>query len=182
MGKKKRNPQEQQLKDTFQFFLRLMVLAAPLYFILLFVDVIGLQLAVAYHSFLLMQFLGWEPMIQGADMVVGDFAFFISKDSTGWKSLLFLGALILAVPKIGIVKRLWGLGIGLVLVYLGNITRVVGIVAAEQVWGQETAIFIHDVWWRFGLVAMVLGIWLLWYQWARSPEKSLVARMARWRP
>ena len=161
-----RNLPPGQLKDTFLFFTRLMILAAPLYLVLVFVDLLPLQLLVAQHSFAIMQGLGWTPVMEGAQMAVGEFQFFVSRDSTGWKSMMFLGALIFAVPGILWKKRFIGL-LGIGIVYVGNLTRVVGIVAVEQAYGLEAALFTHDVLWQFGLTGLVLTVWLTWWWWVR---------------
>lgn len=164
-------PEQERLRDTLEFFVRLMILALPLYGIIFFVNLFPLQALVAGHSFILLEGMGLAPTIQGAGIQVGDFPFFISKDSTGWKSMLFLGALILAVPGIRWRKRWLGLLIGIPLIYVGNLGRVIAIVLAEQAWGFEAAILIHDWLWRFGLIALVMGIWLAWFYWTRSRRK-----------
>ena len=81
--------------------------------------------------------------------------------------MVFLGAMVLAVPAVAWKRRAIGLAIGIPLIYLGNLARIVGIVLAEQAWGYEAAIVTHDWLWRFGLVAIVLGIWILWMRWAK---------------
>lgn len=169
---KKLTPQQERLKDTLVFFLRLMVLAAPLYFIIFFVDLYPLQVLVAGNSFVVMEAMGLSPSMNGPEMQVGDFRFFISKDSTGWKSMLFLGALMLAVPGVLWKRRALGLLVGIPLIYLGNLGRVVGIVVAEQAWGRAAALLVHDYLWRFGLIALVLGIWLFWFRWTRRDDSS----------
>ena len=161
------NEEQERLKDTLVFFLRLLICALPLYFIILFVDLYPFQVLVAQNSFFILEGMGFSPSLQGAQMQVGDFSFFISKDSTGWKSMLFLGALVFAVPGVLFKKRVIGLLIGIPLLYLSNMGRVVGIVMAEQAYGFETAMLTHDYLWRFGLVALVLGVWLIWFRWAR---------------
>ena len=156
-----------RLKETWMFFLRMIVLALPLYFGILFVDLYSFQAITAYNSFQVMEGMGLHPSIEGPMMSVGDFNFFISKDSTGWKSMVFLGAMVLAVPAVAWKRRAIGLAIGIPLIYLGNLARIVGIVLAEQAWGYDAAIVTHDWLWRSGLVAIVLGIWILWMRWAK---------------
>ena len=162
------DPGQERLKETMVFFVRLMALALPLYAVLFFADLYPLQAVVAGQSFWLLQAAGLSPAIEGVAMQVGDFSFFISRDSTGWKSMMFLGALVFAVPGVARGRRLLGILVGIPLVYLGNLGRVVGIVLAEQAYGLEAAMLVHDYLWRFGLVALVLGIWLLWFRWARG--------------
>jgi exosortase/archaeosortase family protein len=171
--------EQERMKETMVFLLRLLVLAVPLYFIIFFVDLYPLQSAVAYNSFLVMEGMGLSPLVEGANMQVGEFTFFISKDSTAWKSMVFLTAMIFAVPGVLLKKRLWGLLIGLPLVYIGNLGRVVGIVFVEQGWGYEAAMFTHDILWRAGLIVLVVGIWLVWYTRVRKVRKGLTTNNSR---
>jgi len=164
-------PQQERMKDTMAFFLRLMVFAVPLYLIVFFADLYPLQAAVAHNSFVVLEGMGLSPSIQGAEMAVGNFHFFISKDSTGWKSMLFLGALVFAVPGVFLRKKLLGVLIGIPIIYLGNLGRVVGIVLTEQAYGFEAAMLVHDWLWRFGLIALVLVVWLVWFKLSRANNK-----------
>lgn len=166
-GKRQFTPEEERLKDTFMFFSRLLLFALPLYIVIFFVDLSFFQVIVAQQSFFIFQGIGLSPAIQGMEMQVESFHFFISKDSTGWKSLLFFAALICAVPGIKKNKRVIGIVAGLPILHLGNIGRVVGIVLVEQAYGLDAAMLAHDYLWRFGLIALVLGCWLIWLWWAR---------------
>lgn len=157
-----------RLMATFAFLVRLIALSAPLYLVLLFVDLFPLQLAVASASAALLHGLGYGVIQDGALMAVGDFSFFISPDSTGWKSMLFLAALVIAVPRVPWARRALGLAVGVPLIVAGNLGRVLAIVAVEGSYGLEAALFTHDVLWRFGLVALVLGIWGVWFWRARE--------------
>ncbi|MBL7160596.1 MAG: exosortase/archaeosortase family protein [Candidatus Aenigmarchaeota archaeon] len=157
------SPGQERMKSTLMFLLRLMAFSLPLYGIIFFADLTVLQGAVAGNSYWVMEGMGLSPSINGAEMQVDDFHFIISKDSTGWKSMLFLGALILSVPAVSWKRRGLGLVIGIPLVYIGNLGRVVGIVMVEQAWGVEAAMIVHDWLWRFGLIALVLCIWGIWF-------------------
>ena len=159
---------DERLRETLVFFLRLLVLAVPLYGLLFFADLYPLQLAVASSSAWLLESAGFLVVQEGISLTVGGFWFFISPDSTAWKSMLFLGALIVAVPGIAWRKRLLGVGVGIVLIFIGNLGRVLSIVFTEQAFGLETAMLVHDVGWRFGLVGLVLAIWLVWYRRVRK--------------
>lgn len=171
------NIDEERLKSTLYFLVRLLVLSIPLYIVVLFqLDLTPLQNAVAGQSQYLLQLLGFGvtregPLISAVWGSGEPFKFLISPDSTGWKSLLFLSALVLAVPGIRWRKRLWGLVIGLPLVWAGNLVRVLAIVLVERDWGIEAAMAVHDYLWRFGLMALVLGIWLVWLKLADEKNR-----------
>ena len=82
--------------------------------------------------------------------------------------MLFLFALIFAVPAISLRKRILGLIIGIPIIWLGNLGRVAGVVLAQGAWGREGAMLIHDWLFQAGLVTLVLGIWLAWLLWAKN--------------
>ncbi|MBI4176344.1 MAG: exosortase/archaeosortase family protein [Candidatus Aenigmarchaeota archaeon] len=155
-----------RLLNTLYFLVRLLALSAPLYFIISYGDLYPLQAITASNSALILHGLGYQVAQDGPVVAVSDglssFRFFISEDSTAWKSMLFLFALIFAVPKVRIKKRLLGILWGLPLVWIGNLGRVVGIVLVERSYGIGAALFWHDFLWRAGLVALVLGLWLVW--------------------
>jgi len=159
----KLTPEQQRLWKTLQFLLRLLALSAPLYLIIFFAaDLSALQLAAAGQSAWLLRVLGWSVSQSGPLLTTGDFTFLINQDCTGWKSVLFLFALIFAVPGIALKKRLTGLAIGFPLIWLGNLGRILGTVFVQAGWGTETALLAHDWGWQLGLVGLVLGIWLAW--------------------
>lgn len=144
------------------FLGRLLALAIPLYLIMWFGDLYFFQDITAMHSEFVINAMGMNVTRNGPEMRAGDFRFFISKDSTAWKTMLFLFALIIAVPKIPWRKRLMGIIIGLPLLYIGNLGRIVSIVLAEKNYGIDVAMVVHDWGWRVGLVAMVLIVWVIW--------------------
>jgi exosortase/archaeosortase family protein len=98
-------------------------------------------------------------------MTVGSerpFSFYLNEDCTAWKSILFLFALIFAVPAISLRKRLVGLGLGIPILWLGNQARILGVVLTERATNVQFAIFTHDYFWRVFLIFLVLGLWLAW--------------------
>jgi exosortase/archaeosortase family protein len=165
-----------RLLTILAFLARLLLLAVPLYFIIIFADLWLLQAAVASQASWLLSSLGFPVMQNGTEVTVGTFAFVISKDSTGWKSLLFFSALVISVPRITGRKRLIGLAIGLPLLWIANLSRVIAIVLVQSSLGLEAALFAHDVLWQWGLIATVLGLWTGWFYWA-TRQKPFLARL-----
>ncbi len=157
------------LFETLLFLVRLLVLAIPLYMVMYFsVDLSPLQSFVAWEASIVLDEMGYQVERTGSFMIVhgGSYAqpfrFYISPDSSGWKSLLLLSALMIAVPKVPWKKRSIGLSIGLPIVWLGNLARVVSIVVIERSYGLEAGMLVHDMLWRLGLSALVLALWLGW--------------------
>jgi exosortase/archaeosortase family protein len=169
------------------FLVRLVLLSAPLYLVVGFsISLYPMQLAVAGQSAWILESMGYSVQQEGAYLMVSgggpvqDFHFIVSEDCTGWKSMLFLFALILAVPAKALGQGLrsrrtaiWkrrGLGLlaGIPVIWLGNLGRVVGVVLAERSHGAETAMLIHDYLWQLGMIAMVLAVWACWLFYARK--------------
>lgn len=180
------NRRQHRLWQTLEFLARLIILSLPLYLIIgLGVSLYPLQLAAAGQSGWILDAMGYSVRQEGAYLTVSgggpvqDFPFYVNEDCTAWKSMLFLFALILAVPAttLGLGHRpsqtaVWrrrglGLLVGIPVIWLGNLGRVVGVVLAERSYGVETALLIHDYWWQFGLIALVLVIWAGWLFYAR---------------
>lgn len=154
------------LERTFIFLFRLMILSLPLYLILWFgISLLPFQKLVAFQSKEFLQAIGYSVVMEGTRLEVGKnnpFIFFIDEDCTGWKSMLFLFALIFAVPEIKLRKRILGLIFGLPMVWVFNLFRVIGTVLIERAYGMDIAMIAHDYGWRIGLIGIVLGIWVFW--------------------
>ncbi len=147
-----------------EFSARLFLLALPLYIVIwLGVDLYPIQLAAVSHSSWLLSLTGSHVVVEGTSITVNSsFEFFIIPDCTGWKSMLFLFALLFAVPGASIGKRLAGLALGLPLVWAGNLMRILGVVRLQSWLGTESALFYHDTLFQLLMVGLVLGIWLAW--------------------
>lgn len=170
--------EQKRMWNVLEFLIRLLILSIPLYLILvLAVDLSPLQHTVATHSASLLKALGYNVFQEGYYIIVGTiqnpFYFMINEDCTGWKSMLFLFALIFAVPRIAMKKRVLGLVIGLPIVWVGNLMRVLGVVMAEAAWGLDFALVLHDYGYRLGLVALVLIIWVVWLKFSRKEKKNV---------
>ncbi len=181
-GKNKR------LHETLVFLVRLLALSIPLYLINRFVDLAPLQVATAAQASAILNWLGAANVQHGAAVTLlqcanGPYTFLISPDSTAWKSLIFFPALVLAVPAITWKKRLTGLAIGLPVLWIANLVRVLAIAYAAMQYGEAVALVTHDILWRFGLVAVVFLLWVLWLQFAspgdRRRRKHAISRRAR---
>lgn len=159
------SPSQERQWKLLQFLARLAALSVPLYMIIaLAIDLSALQLAVAGNSAWLLGVMGNQVSQEGVLVGVGTlegagFSFTISPDCTGWKSMLFLFGLIFAVPAVACKRRLLGLAAGIPVLWGVNLLRIVSAVYAQQAWGIEAAMVLHDVWWQLGLAAAVLAVW-----------------------
>ena len=71
-------------------------------------------------------------------------------------------ALIVAVPRIYLKKRLLGLGIGLILLYMGNIMRMVSLVLIGVHFGYQTMEHYHIDMFDTGMELLNFAIYILW--------------------
>ncbi len=98
----------------------------------------------------------------------GSFAMAIDWDCTGWKSMLFFLALVLAVKS---DKRSKILGLAfLPAIFAVNILRIWSIAYALSVYGTGSFDMLHSVIWSFGSIAVVLAFWLLWMKIVHGKE------------
>ena len=166
---------QKKLWGMLQFLTRLSLLAVPVYLILEFgINLYSWQLAVADHMYWVFTSWGFPIIRDGVLFKLGGespFAFVISEDCIAWKSMLLFFALVFAVPKIAMKKRLIGLASGLAIIWIGNLARIFGIVLVQQTFGTEAALFLHDVGWQLGLAGLVLVLWIGWLWLARKNWK-----------
>lgn len=86
----------------------------------------------------------------------------ISFDSTGWKTMYALFALVVATPK----RKPKGKGIfllwGIPLLFVLNFLRIITTILVAVYFGFQYFDVVHLLLWREGLIAAVLALWYLW--------------------
>lgn len=148
---------EKKLRETLIFLSKLIVLSMPLYFVIWFADLGWLQEIV---SRTVSSFFGDSAQREGFQIVVDGFSFYISKDCTGWKGMLFLTALIFAT-KSSWKNRLAGLALGLPAVFAFNLLRIVFMIWLGVSNPEFFGLF-HDLLWQLSMIGAVLVLWLMW--------------------
>lgn len=163
--------------ELLYFLARLLVLATPLY-ILLWIDwnpvwLRTMQAGIATHT---LELLGVSATQAGTIVDAGALVVDVSIDSTGWKSLLAVSALVLAVTDV--TSRQHGVGViaGIITVFVANMFRLVSMIYAVVVWGISYEL-IHTVLWRWGLTVVVLGYWMAWLYWTSTGSLPLLDRV-----
>lgn len=151
------------------FLLKLIVLSTPLYLILW----AGWELAflrtfTASLSASGLQLIGLQASTTGHIVSSGGLLLDVTWDSTGWKSMLVVAALVLASPR-SWRSRLSGVAAAVIGVFVLNVTRVISMIYGVTVLGLEYE-FLHAFLWRWGLTAAVLVIWGLWLHISRMEE------------
>lgn len=84
----------------------------------------------------------------------------VTRDSTGWKSLLAFTALVLAVGR-PLRQTVSGILLGVTVIAAANLLRITSMFYAVAVYGVDYELM-HTVLWRWGLTFVVLTTWLLW--------------------
>ena len=162
---RKRKQPKNKANRTLWFFIRFNLFALPLYAIMLS----GTSVPVFQHltralAFMGLQIIGVPASESGGFIVVpvsaGNFAATVSWDSTGWKSMLALLALIFATD-FSMGKKLKGLLL-LPVIYALNVTRIIFIFYAVHAWGTGYFAALHETLWSLGMIIAVLALWYFW--------------------
>lgn len=161
--KQKKASPNQAYRLTF-FLLKFNLFSVPLYAIL--VSGAKLPFLIATTTFLSYSLVSatipasMENSIISIPAADGSFAAYITWDSTGWKSMLAMAALIFATdfPR---RKKLRGL-VFVPLVYAANIVRIWLMFLAVHWYGTGVFPFLHTTLWSFGLIATILAFWVIW--------------------
>ncbi len=86
----------------------------------------------------------------------------ISWDSTGWKSMYAIVALIIATPIRNLSHRIKFALIGIGIIFLVNYLRITSTILISANFGFNWFDIVHTVLWREGLILAVVGVWFLW--------------------
>jgi exosortase/archaeosortase family protein len=174
---KKLSKKQERQWDLLMFLFRLLVLSVPLYILLSIEGVFYYaQIFNANITAFILNAIGIFTTQDGVMLTIVDpnspFRFIISEDCTGWKSIMFLFALIFAVKGPKISSRVRGLLGGSLIIFVANVARILGTVFAERAWGTNTALLVHDYLFRFGLVVLVLLLWVGWLVYLNKKSKK----------
>lgn len=141
-------------------------MAIPLYIILyLNLSFPPLQNFLAYLIFQTFKFLGYTTSLNGYFLTIQNFpeVIEISWDSTGWKSLYALAALVIATPSSKISKKIKFLLLALPILFLINYFRIFTTILFSLKFGSEYFEVIHLFLWREGLIFAVIAIWAFYF-------------------
>lgn len=151
-----------QLAEVLLFLLKLLILAIPLYLILwLKVDLNFLRQLVVEHTKILLSFLNFSIEHEGFSIIIDNLVVLITKDCTGWKSLLFFSSLVIAT-KSSLKSKVLGLSIGLPSIYVLNLFRITGLSYLALFYGIKSYNVAHDLVWQVFSIGMILGLWSGW--------------------
>ncbi len=159
---------QKKLYSSFKFLIKLLLLSIPLY-ILLYIewDPVMLRSFKASVVGQIVSFLGLEIEQYSTFVVTERFTLDVTRDSTAWKSMLAVAALVLAT-EFRWKKKIKGAVIGVVFVFVVNIIRISSMIFMVIVLGFSYEM-VHTFLWRWGLTFF---IFLYWYFWLIKERKS----------
>lgn len=167
MRKKRKNLFQAKLKTVAWFLFRFNLLAIPLYLaIFTGFSFQPLQTFLAQITAAALQSQGHHADQNNQILVVakGDnvYTIEISWDSTGWKSLYALFALVFAFPGSIIDRKLRFLAVGLPVIFILNLLRILTTIYVMLTFGFRYFDVVHTLLWREGLIIAVVLIWYVW--------------------
>ncbi len=157
-----------------KFFVRLNIFAIPLYFIILTgyqsKPLIDITTSLAFG---LVRLSGMHAELVGDTISVpvegGYWGAYVSWDSTGWKSALAFTALVFATD-FSLRKKLIAL-LFVPVIYAANVLRIWFMFFSVSQYGVSAFPLLHTTVWSWGLIAVVLALWVIWMKFAG--EKGL---------
>ncbi|MBI4010605.1 MAG: exosortase/archaeosortase family protein [Candidatus Aenigmarchaeota archaeon] len=164
-----------KLKFVLSFLLRFNLLAIPLYLVIYSnFSFQPLQTLIAQIITGLLKAQNYN-IIQNNDMIITNinditYNIEVSWDSTGWKSLYALFALVMAVPASNIKSKLRFLSVGLPAIFMLNLIRVLTTILIAINYGFQYFDVVHTLLWREGLIIAVV---LLWYFWLAREKHNI---------
>jgi len=165
---KKFSPPQRRLLSVAQFLVVFNILAIPMYVILLTDATFPpLQDFLASITAISLQHQGISAIASGSFLTIIDandvvHNVQISFDSTGWKTVYALAALVIATPLPNIRRKLRFLLFALPGIFVLNFLRIWSTIWYSFVFGWQNFDVVHTLLWREGLIAVVLLFWFFW--------------------
>jgi exosortase/archaeosortase family protein len=165
--KKKFKIDKRKMITIIWFLIRFNLFAIPLY-ILLYINFsfLPLQRFLAYVSYKTLTSLGYKVSLKDIFLIVPRgleaLSIGISWDSTGWKSIYTLMALVLATPYQSLYKKSKFLLISIPSLFFLNFLRIITTILVAVNFGFNYFEIVHTFLWREGLIFAVVAIWYLW--------------------
>lgn len=167
------SPRQQQLFAAFRFLALFTVLAGPFYLMLHSGwNAEPVRAATASVAAEVLSLAGLDVYSAGSFIHGDRLVLDVTRDSTGWKSLLALTALVLATGR-PLRQTVQGLLVGVGVLFAANILRITTMFYAVTVYSVSYE-WMHTVLWRWGLTVVVLVTWLWWI--GETPVRTSVYR------
>ncbi len=161
--KKKNLVLRKKLEAVAWFLIKFNLLAIPLYLAMYFNFTLPpLQTFLATTASYGIRLFGYPSTQDDMFLNTGNQQILISWDSTGWKSMYALAALVMATPVKDWHRKIRFLFIGVLLVFLINYLRITSTILISLRFGFQYFDVIHLFLWREGLILAVVAIWYVW--------------------
>lgn len=164
---------QEKLNKTLLFMIKLLAAGAVFHLILnIYPDTTSLQIALAQQVDAILSTIGLNLQQDGIYLISEQARYYITQDCLGWKSMaMFTGLVFAGSAKFrNHLKYVFG---GIMLIYLANIVRVVSTIYLAEA-GIISFGVIHGILWKWGLTALVLVMWLTWFNYAEIEEEAHV--------
>lgn len=89
-------------------------------------------------------------------------SFEISRDSTGWKGILLLAALIFSTPYVKLSKKFKHFLLLSPLLFLVNLARIISSIMIGIEYGMKAFNLWHSILWSYGFVCCAIAMWGIW--------------------
>ena len=161
------NKLDKKLSDLLAFFVKFNLFLIPLYLISYYrIDLSSFEYTIASAVSGLLRATGVNALQFNNFISVaipgGSFGGFIMWDCTGWKSTLVFLALVLSTPA-DWIKRLTSLAY-IPIIILFNILRIWFVFSYVHIFGIANYELIHQTLWSYGMIAVVLALWVAWWK------------------
>ncbi|QKQ98164.1 hypothetical protein GKQ38_01350 [Candidatus Nanohaloarchaea archaeon] len=164
---------QEKLNKTFLFMIKLLAAGGIFHLILyIYPNTYSLQVGLAQQVNYITGLIGMNLHQQGIYLISDSARYYITQDCLGWKSMaMFTGLVFAGSTKFRNHLKYVISGVGLI--YLANLIRVVStLYLAEK--GIISFGVIHGVMWKWGLTALVLVMWVAWFNFAEIEEEAHV--------
>ncbi|MBI2084550.1 MAG: archaeosortase/exosortase family protein [Candidatus Aenigmarchaeota archaeon] len=167
MKARNRRKKVEPWKKVLQFLIAFNALAIPLYIAMYtgfeFQPLQEFNSQMLYYT---LQALGYNVQLDGSSihLIAGLEAHKIdvSWDSTGWKSMYAVAALIIATPISTMEKKGKFILAGIAAMFVLNYLRITTTIIISATYGFGFFDVVHTVLWREGLILAVVGYWFFW--------------------
>lgn len=144
------------------FLLLFNLFSLPLYLVIYFkLQIYALRKLNAILLTNFLKLIGMPTQNFDSTVSVDGFKVNVSWDSTAWKSMFALAALILSTP-VASRKKPIAIFFGVAMVFLVNLLRLITTVIAMVRFDRAYFNFLHLFLWREGMVTFVIAAWLFW--------------------
>lgn len=164
---------QKKLYQTLLFFSKLLfaglIFQAILY---IYPDTTGAQAFLAQIvAFLMDPLMKASFTAAGIDVVTDGVRYVITQDCLGWKSMAAFTGLVFASAE-SFRKNLKYVFGAIAFIYVANILRILTTIYLSEL-GIVSFDVIHDIFWKWSLTALVLVMWVFWFEKLRHIDEPV---------